>query len=129
MDRLCDGCGEPLSGTGRSDRRHHNATCRKRAYLARERPAPELHEPAPPAHQLDAQSVLAEALSEPRLVASVAKAAAMGQWRAAAWLLERRHPERWGARTREVEPAVSPDPFAEVDELAARRRLLHPVTH
>lgn len=38
--------------------------------------------------------------SEALLVARIAKAASEGTWQASAWLLERRHPERWGRRER-----------------------------
>lgn len=37
----------------------------------------------------------ADALTEARLVVAIARAATLGEWRAAAWWLERRHPERW----------------------------------
>jgi hypothetical protein len=77
---------------------------------------------------LDRDAVLEQALSEPRLLLHVAKAA-RSSWRAAAWLLERTHPEHWAAG-REPGPAALPgDVFAEVDELARRRRLhsAHPV--
>lgn len=70
------------------------------------------------------QATLDAATAEPRLVALVAQAART-QWRAAAWLLERRHPERWSERGRPLAPASPPDlddPFREVDELAERRR-------
>jgi transposase len=36
---------------------------------------------------------------EARLVVAVARAAALGEWRAAAWMLEHRWPERWGDAT------------------------------
>jgi hypothetical protein len=80
----------------------------------------------PRAEQTEIERILASATSEERLVLQVAAAAAKGQWRASAWLLERRFPERWAARPRvqaqaRVEPP-SDDPFAEVDELARRRR-------
>jgi hypothetical protein len=70
------------------------------------------------------ESALAE--GEARNVALIARAA-MDNWQAAAWLLERQHPERWARvsqRPSEEQPARSGpgDPFAEVDELAARRR-------
>lgn len=74
----------------------------------------------------------ARAEAEVRHVAQIAQASA-DSWQAAAWLLERQHPERWGrvsVRLREEAPpqhepaAVAPtdDPFTEVDELAERRR-------
>jgi len=74
----------------------------------------------------------ARAEAEVRHVAQIANAAA-DSWQAAAWLLERQHPERWGrvsVRLREEAPpqpepvAVAPtdDPFTEVDELAEKRR-------
>jgi hypothetical protein len=87
-----------------------------------EREAPELREPAPD-QQLDREALLAEALSETRLVVYVAHAA-RSSWRAAAWMLERRYPQRWG-RDRAPEPVVPPggDAFTEIDQLAARRRL------
>ena len=124
--KLCEGCGEPLTGPGRSDRRYCGPACRKLAFKRRqvERAAPELAEPAP-ALSLDREALLAEATSEPRLVAYVARAAAAGNWRAAAWLLERRHPERWGAGERKPELLPGDDPFVAVDELAKRRRLRH----
>jgi transposase len=67
----------------------------------------------------------AQAEGEARNVAIIARAA-MENWQAAAWLLERQHPERWARISqRPVEEPAAPgpsDPFAEVDELAARRR-------
>jgi hypothetical protein len=38
----------------------------------------------------------ARAECEMEMVASIQSAAEAGQWRAAAWFLERTHPERWG---------------------------------
>ena len=109
MDRVCAGCGEPLTWPGRSNRRHHDARCRKAAYTRRqrERQAPGLAERNP---------------SEVDLVEYVARGG-QTNWRAAAWLLERRYPERWGPGA-EPEPAIpdEPDRFAEIDELAVRRR-------
>jgi transposase len=67
----------------------------------------------------------ARAEGETRNVALIAQAAAQN-WQAAAWLLERQFPERWARVSQRTErdepaPAAAPDPFAEVDELAARR--------
>jgi hypothetical protein len=66
---------------------------------------------------LDEQTVAGE-VDEATLVASIKDAAQRGQWRAAAWLLERGYPER----KRGPGELDGGDPFAEVDELAARRR-------
>ena len=38
---------------------------------------------------------LSEAQAEQLLIAKIQKAATDGKWTAAAWILERRHPERW----------------------------------
>lgn len=46
-------------------------------------------------------------------------------WRAAGWLLARRHPTRWGERVSPDAPPLAVDgndPFLEVDQLAERRR-------
>jgi hypothetical protein len=61
---------------------------------------------------------------EPNLVLAIARSAARGNWKSAAWLLERRWPERWGRPTerRERWPARVQDEFAEVDAIAERRR-------
>jgi hypothetical protein len=80
---------------------------------------------------------LARAEGEVRNVATIA-AAGRDNWQAAAWILERSAPERWGkVSTKWRMPAELPpeedaslppaaghelDPFAEVDELAAKRR-------
>lgn len=42
----------------------------------------------------------AEADAEVANIALIRKAASDGQWQAAAWILERRHPERWARRER-----------------------------
>ena len=75
----------------------------------------------------------ARAESESVLVARIGAAAAKGSWQAAAWLLERRWPERWMKPTERPigdAPAAAPaderdldkDPFADVVDLAQRRR-------
>jgi transposase len=75
----------------------------------------------------------ARAESESLLVARVGQAAAKGSWQAAAWLLERRWPERWMKPTERPLPEAAPtpaaderdldqDPFAEIVDLAQRRR-------
>ena len=75
-----------------------------------------------------AQVEQARADAENRNVAIVAQAA-QTNWQAAAWLLERQWPEHWARPSQRAKPdegdapAPAPgDPFAEVDELAARRR-------
>jgi Transposase len=74
----------------------------------------------------------ARAEAEVILVARMTKAAAAGSWRAAAWLLERQYPERWGpvgerARLRDVEHEHDDDyggidALDALDELRLRRR-------
>jgi hypothetical protein len=74
----------------------------------------------------------AKAQGEVRQVAYIATAA-QSNWQAAAWLLERRYPERWArasqrdrdaivAEATEATEGALTDPFAEIDELAKRRR-------
>jgi hypothetical protein len=69
----------------------------------------------------------ARAEGEARNVALIA-AAGPDNWQAAAWMLERSYPERWARPSQREKPEtpetpVKPnDPFAEVDELAERRR-------
>jgi hypothetical protein len=41
------------------------------------------------------------------MVVALAKAAALGEWRAGAWMLERRWPERWADRD-SAAPSVRP---------------------
>jgi hypothetical protein len=65
--------------------------------------------------------------AESGLVAAIVRASQRGSWQAAAWLLERSAPERWAkpSRTRALEIERVPlaeDPFAEIDQLAARRK-------
>jgi hypothetical protein len=77
-----------------------------------------------PASQLERlQVAVAEATQEPKLVAVIASEARQGNWRAAAWLLSRLYPSRWGERVREIALVPEDDPFAELDELAELRRL------
>ena len=60
--------------------------------------------------------------NESALVASVERAATH-DWRAAAWLLERLNPAKWDRARREPEPTPPRTGlWAEIDELAARRR-------
>jgi hypothetical protein len=84
--------------------------------------------------ELVERAELATAEGEVRNVAQIA-AAARENWQAAAWMLERSYPERWGKVSTKLRlPTLPPeedpdrkpqerphDPFAEVDELAARR--------
>ncbi len=94
-ERPCLGCGQPLDGEGRADRRYHGLSCRKAAYRRRQREretAPVTLVPPPP--PIDPHAVLERALSEDALLIPIVHAART-QWRASAWLLERRYPQRW----------------------------------
>jgi hypothetical protein len=114
--RRCRNCDAVLNG-GRRDRRYCDATCRRAAHRERERAA---------RAALVVSLPLSAELREHELVQAIARAAEQN-WRAAAWLLERRYPERWSvARKPSTLPAFDAgDPFAEIDELAERRRRLH----
>jgi hypothetical protein len=79
-----------------------------------------------PYRELRERVETARAEAELRLVAQVGRAASRS-WHAAAWLLERQYPERWGKPSRSESPrdqalAAIGDPFAEVDELAEARK-------
>jgi hypothetical protein len=127
--RTCEACGEELPALARRNRRYCDDRCRRRAYEEHHAPtAPELAPVLPIGDDERTREALARVLAEPRLIAQVA-AAARTQWRAAAFLLERRYPERWAPVRPKAEldvPTVgaveADDPFAEVDQLAAKRR-------
>lgn len=82
--------------------------------------------PDPAVEELSLDERLEKA--KPGLLAAVLAASQRGSWVAAAWILERRWPERWARPPRRQEEPiptvveVADDPFAEVDQLAARRR-------
>ena len=99
----------------RRNRRYHGPRCRKAAFLRRQHEREAIAPVTVP--PLDREAVLEEALSEPRLVIHLARAA-QTNWRAAAWLLERRYPDRWG---RGAEPGSTIPP--QTDELARLREL------
>jgi hypothetical protein len=82
----CEGCGEPLPSTSRSNRRYHDATCAARARRRRRR------------EELDKQfaadqdaaalrAAVARATTEDRLLGNLAKAAASGSVRANVFLI------------------------------------------
>jgi hypothetical protein len=126
VERRCEHCGNVLASTSRPDRRHCSASCRSAAYAARRRAANSERVRNLNVPSAELEQVLARATEETRLVAVIAAVAGKGNWRAAAWLLERQHPERWGAQRRvqvELQPESKPDdPCREVDELARLRR-------
>lgn len=59
----------------------------------------------------------AQGMTEDDLIAALEQQARRGSVKAATWLLERRWPERWAARTaaRPSEQQAGPDPWAELD--------------
>jgi hypothetical protein len=123
----CEACGEELPALARRNKRYCDARCRRRAFEERHAPAgPELAPVVPIGGDEQVQELLARVLAEERLIALVA-AAAKTNWRAAAFLLERHYPERWApvprsAMESDLPPPDGDDPFAEVDQLAAKRR-------
>ena len=125
--RYCVQCGDPLPERSRIDRRFCKDACRQAAYEDRQRAArvqliANEHVDDPDERLRQLRDAVAQAVEEPRLLAVVA-GAARTQWRAAAWILSRTHPERWGERGRDT-PLVfdsDDDPFLEVDQVAQRR--------
>jgi hypothetical protein len=110
-NRCCLECNAPLPEGASPRRRYCTDACRAEAHRRRERVARE-------------QALAGVVTSEEGLV-SIVEAAAVHNWRAGAWLLERRWPERWTAGRRQVEVVEHDDPgdpFAEVDQLAEQRR-------
>jgi hypothetical protein len=95
-ERRCAACGAVLASTSRPDRRYCNSGCRvaehrrRRDVLATRVTRDDL------ARLLDR---LAGPAGEAALVAGITRAASE-HWAAAAWLLERRWPERWGLSQR-----------------------------
>jgi hypothetical protein len=125
-ERRCESCGVLLARTSRPDRRFCSPACRQSAYAQR-RGSRSLTIISP-AEQTEIARILASAIREERLVLEIAAAAANGQWRASAWLLERRWPVRWGRPEKRTAVEVVPDGpnalddlFAEIDEIRARR--------
>jgi hypothetical protein len=104
--RECESCGAEISAFAGRDRRYCDATCRASAAKRRRRVERRASYSTPVLSELE--RVLAAATSEERLLAHVARAAGTGNWRASAWILERRFPERWGPPPRSTQPAPSP---------------------
>src|SRR4051812_43385187 len=91
MARACANCGRILGG--RADKVFCSSACRVAAFRDR-----------PPRGELvrlvDAVADNREARLEAVLLAAVSRAAE-DDWRASAWILERRYPDRWGKADRD----------------------------
>lgn len=66
----------------------------------------------------------AVAKSEMRDLGFIDNAAKDGQWQAAAWKLERRHPDKWGKRERHELTGADGGPIEHKDASQARQRLV-----
>ena len=70
---------------------------------------------------MDALPLIAQLANyEEGLVAAIVGSARGGSWMAAAWILERAFPQRWGRR--DGTGPVPRDSFTRLDEVAERRR-------
>jgi hypothetical protein len=134
VERRCLHCDSLIASTSRPDRVYCSARCRQAAYERRRGKVTRARETSsdrdPGATLLEFGRARDQGREEDFLVGLIAQAAAR-QWRAAAFLLERRFPSRWAAvRRGENRPPSEPDalleddPFAEVVKLADRRRRL-----
>jgi hypothetical protein len=122
--RRCEGCFAELPLLARSNRRYHDDRCRAIAQRRRQRERLD-RELGDAAVEAELRDAVERATSETRLIANIAKAASSGTWRASAYLLEHLH--GWGVEGAGVETplprlAEPDDPFAEVDQIAERRR-------
>lgn len=107
--RHCLACGRPLALHRRADARYCSTRCRVLAHRRR-------HGSGFTPLDLDRLAEAAGPIAEPLLVAAVQAAVIRGSWEAAAWVLSRRWPQRWGAPAGRVgrEPdeldALEPEP-------------------
>jgi hypothetical protein len=94
FERRCPNCGALLASTSRADRVFCSDACRMAAH--RRRLAPQ---PTPPAELERMSYAVPPTAAEVALLAGITQAAAE-DWRAAAWVLSRRWPERWSPAER-----------------------------
>jgi hypothetical protein len=107
--RRCRGCGALIASTSRRDRRYCSASCRVTAYRQRQA------QPGMTASELDRLVATLDApRAEAMLLAGVA-VAAREDWKAAAWILQRRFPTRWDATSRGVTPLAADESNDEFD--------------
>ena len=103
----CLACGRPLTPYSRADARYCSTRCRVLAHRRR-------HGSGFTPSDLDRLAGSAGPIAEPLLLAAVQAAVLRGSWEAAAWVLSRRWPQRWGpaaARTaREPDELDALDP-------------------
>jgi hypothetical protein len=93
--RRCARCGRALGLLARPDRLYCSDVCRVRGNRLR-------HTTAKPVDLEQLVDAVQPALAETSLLVGIA-IAARDDWRAAAFVLERRYPQRWGALSRRVE--------------------------
>ena len=100
-------CGRPLTPYSRADARYCSTRCRVLAHRRR-------HGSGFTPSDLDRLAGSAGPIAESLLLAAVQAAVLRGSWEAAAWVLSRRWPQRWGpaaARTaREPDELDALDP-------------------